>query len=144
MIFSALASLLTILILILYHKGGHPKRNSLGVRFSLFAAKVICWDKVCIKPEENHAKNIVSPMTETTTMDTLSVSSSDFNDDIAEEKNKANVNSCSIEFKCSISWKDIAQVLDRLCFLSFTVVTVLMNFVFVVTLANGGHNNNER
>jgi hypothetical protein len=101
------------------------------------AARVICCNipGLQAKSTKEHTGNKVSPMTET--LETQIIE----NNDLADEMNKAKDELKSLAETdpiSGISWKDVAEVLDRFCFFSFAFITIAMNVAFVVTLAYGG------
>ncbi|XP_053386494.1 neuronal acetylcholine receptor subunit alpha-3-like [Mercenaria mercenaria] len=146
LIFSAIGILLTILILILFHKEGRPKEGSFVITITCCAARVIRWriPGLQSKSKHNHVHNKVSPMTDTTTLETRSVVSSDFEDDVNDLKEDLDIGTCSIapnDVDSGVSWKEVAEIMDRFCFFSFAIITIFMNFAFVLTLAYGGQYN---
>ena len=85
------------------------------MKITNFAAKVTC----SLKIFHQNGMNSVSPTSDEE--DENDISKSDVTNDV--------------------TWKDVSIVLDRLCFLVFTIVTVLMNVSFIVALAVGGKAN---
>ena len=77
-------------------------------------------------------------MSDKTTLETQIVENSDFEDELNKQRDEMDSLE-EIDVSSGISWKDIAEVLDRFCFFSFAFITVAMNVAFVVTLAYGGH-----
>ncbi|XP_060603269.1 neuronal acetylcholine receptor subunit alpha-3-like [Ruditapes philippinarum] len=137
LIFTAIGILLTILILILFHKEGRPKPGSFVETLTHHAARLICCNipGLQAKSSKEHTGNKVSPMTET--LETQIIENSDFEDELNKAKDELD-SLAETEAISGISWKDVAEVLDRFCFFSFAFITIAMNVAFVVTLAYGG------
>ncbi|XP_060564948.1 neuronal acetylcholine receptor subunit alpha-3-like [Ruditapes philippinarum] len=111
-VLSAVGILITVFILILFNKPGVAKSNSCIMKVTRFAAKITC----SLKLTRDSRMNSVSP-------------ASDEEGDSKISKSDAT---------CDVTWRDVAIVLDRLCFLVFTIVTILMNLSFVIALVGGG------
>lgn len=145
LILAALGILLTVFILILFHKEGKPKANAFIVTITICASKMVCSDSTF----NLSRKDRVSPMrTGAEEMETTSVVSDDFalcakNGGKGKKEAFDEVGSAVdlLDDGDVVTWKAIARVLDRFCFFVFLIVTVAMNFSFVVVLAIGGRSN---
>ncbi|XP_060557883.1 neuronal acetylcholine receptor subunit alpha-3-like isoform X2 [Ruditapes philippinarum] len=146
LILAAVGILITILILIMFHREGQPDENSFIITLTRNAAKIICWNSSALNTRSDDK---VSPMrTSVKTAEVCTVVSSDTNNDVmfdvTDKKRSAQNNDNSVDGTDEtneITWKIIAQILDRFCFFFFLIITVIMNFSFVVTLATGGRTN---
>ncbi|XP_053385728.1 neuronal acetylcholine receptor subunit alpha-3-like [Mercenaria mercenaria] len=112
-ILSGFGILLTVIILILFHKKGYAKSKSCIMVITRFAAKFTCSSNVSL----DSLKNRVTP---------------------APEEEEAEKDISQSDVTNDVTWRDVAIVLDRFCFLVFTLVTVLMNLSFVIALVAGG------
>lgn len=129
LVLAGFSIVLTVFILILFHKPGRPRQNSLIIAFTRLAAKSICWRVPNTTRKlrcENKDGSRVRPI-ELTDMDekahvvnradTCSISSCDGDDDV--------------------TWERVALILDRFSFYSFFTVNLVMNITFVTVLATG-------
>ncbi|XP_045179881.2 neuronal acetylcholine receptor subunit alpha-2-like [Mercenaria mercenaria] len=110
-VLAAFGILLTVIVLILFHKDGSPESQSLAMRIIWFAAKTTCASSVLRKRNINRVK----PMED--------------EDGKSEE---------AVDTVYEADWKEVAAILDRFCFMIFSIVTVVMNVSFVVALTAGG------
>ena len=146
LILAAIGILITILILIMFHSEGQPQKNSYIIVITRSAANVICWKSHALRTGSDDK---VSPMLSSAKMEVTSIVSRDkrngvmldVNSSKEDVKNHDNVDDTVTVEDSAVSWKVVAQVLDRFCFYFFLIITIAMNFSFVVALATGGHIN---
>lgn len=113
-VMAAVGILLTVLILIIFHKEGAPSSSSLIVRITRVTAMCSCSAHLV----RASRKNKVMPEPE------------------VEEGGEKNPSSGDVYY--DISYAVVATVLDRFCFITFTVVTFMINISFVIALIAGG------
>ncbi|XP_060564945.1 neuronal acetylcholine receptor subunit alpha-2-like [Ruditapes philippinarum] len=111
-VLAAFGILLTVLILLLYHKEGPSKKSPSGIMgITYFAA-------ICTCSAKSLRNNKVTPINDKFESD----------DDEAPESRTV----------YEADWKEIAVILDRFCFMMFSIITIVMNVSFVITLTAGG------
>lgn len=115
-VLSAVGILLTVFIIILFHKEGYADSKSCIMRISRIAAKVTC----STHKLPSISRNKVVP-------------SANEDDDTSSMKS---------DVFYDVPWKNVAIILDRFCFVLFSTVTVLMNLAFVIALVAGGSASN--
>ena len=132
LVLAGFSIVLTVMILMLFHKTGRPKHNSIIFAFTCLVARFICWRvphshrKVnCDNKDGSRVRPIELVELDDKThvinkADTCSITSNDEDDDV--------------------TWERVALILDRFMFYSFFTVNCLMNITFVALLASG---NNE-
>jgi hypothetical protein len=106
----------TVIISVLFNHEGEPQSACL-LAITRFAAKV-----TCSTLKIDHV-NMVKPVQENGEAPNLHANA------------KVVVNNAS--------WSDVAKVLDRFCFLIFSILTVMVNVSFVIALSVGEDASNE-
>ena len=107
---AALATLVTVGILFIYHKDGEPDSDSLLCTLSRSVGKYCC--VLGLGDEET--------------------------DQIKDSAEGASQEGANKEGGNELSWANIAEIWDRVCFYAFVVITVLVNFIFIIILVVGG------
>ncbi|XP_053385940.1 neuronal acetylcholine receptor subunit alpha-2-like [Mercenaria mercenaria] len=140
LILAAVGILITVLILIMNHKEGQPKENSFIVTITRCTAKMIFWSSSALNSMPNDK---VSPMKASAKMETGGVVSTEKRIDVKFDVTGDTLkrDKSWVENNIELTWKVMAQILDRFCFYVFLIITVVMNFSFVVALATGGRTN---
>ncbi|XP_045179220.2 neuronal acetylcholine receptor subunit alpha-2-like [Mercenaria mercenaria] len=134
LILAAVGILITVLILIMNHKEGQPEENSFIVTITRCTAKMMCWNSSALNSMPNDK---VSPMKAGGVVSTEKHNDVKYDvtgDTLKRDQSWADNN-------IELTWKVMAQILDRFCFYVFLIITVVMNFSFVVALATGGRTN---
>ncbi|KAL4240919.1 hypothetical protein ACF0H5_001702 [Mactra antiquata] len=140
LILGGFATFLTVFILVIYHKDGEPDHSLLIVRFTVCAAKVSRMKMPEIRSESPMSDNRVEPMqpiSDTTSLDTLDLATATGEKINPDEKMKPSIDDDTE--KEPITWQSLAIILDRFCFISFSILTVVMNVSFVIALTLGGN-----
>ena len=100
---------MTVGILFIYNKKDEPKVGSRFYNLSMKARKLCHWKVIGGKKKKS-----------------------------TEEGNAGKIESEGSGSEDHLSWVQIAEVWDRLCFVFFIVVTLLLNIIFIAILAIGG------
>ncbi|KAL4217453.1 Glycine receptor subunit alpha-3 [Mactra antiquata] len=116
-VFAAVGILIGVLILILYHKEGEPSTGSPLVKVSRICAMCACSSHLV-----RSTGSKVKPAPETT-------------DDV---KSMSTQQVEEYPEYYDMTWKTMSVILDRFCFIVFSIVTVIMNLSFIIALVVGG------
>ena len=100
--------------MILAKRDGYVKEPCCLLSFTHFAAKIMCHPYA-------KTKTVVSK---------VSPSSDNVGDDVSQGS------TCIPELE--LQWNEMSKILDRFCFIVFSVVSLITNFVFVLALTVGG------
>lgn len=114
LIVSALATLMTVGILFIYHKKGEPQIGSRFYNVSRKARKLCCWKEISDEKDPNREKRKTE-------------------DGLQSGPDQEGTDQL-------FTWVKIAEVWDRLSFIVFVILTVLLNIIFILVLTIGGAN----
>ena len=119
-ILSGFAVLLTVMVLVIFHKDGKPKQGSCVMAATCFITKITCWKMP--EPENADVENVtkVVPF-----------------DEKENEDEKVETGTNMDLFMLDLSWHELAEIWDRFCFFMFLIVAIVMNISFITILAIG-------
>ena len=120
LLLSAVAILLTVGIMILAKREGYLKSRSFWHVITRIAAKVTC-HPLPVAGKSRHTST-VSPKLE------------DVSDDESDESEK-------VMPRIELEWTEVSLILDKFCFIIFSIMSIVMNFSFVIALTVGGEVN---
>lgn len=105
---------MTVGILFIYHKKGEPQIGSRFYNVSRKARKLCCWKEISDEKDPNREKRKTE-------------------DGLQSGPDQEGTDQL-------FTWVKIAEVWDRLSFIVFVILTVLLNIIFILVLTIGGAN----
>lgn len=141
LVLAGLAILLTVFILILYHKEGRPATDSAIMSLTSFAAKVTRMQLSNGSGPPSTGDNRVEPippLSDTTSLATLDITSSKDVKIISDVNDRNKSRDDHVTPEDLVTWEEVATILDRFCFILFSLLTITMNISFVIALTVGG------
>lgn len=161
LVLAAIGILLTVLIILTYHKHGSPDPAAWYMKLTCFFARVICWyntsyfpaysfrvrfacnnnninnnnnDDMTNNSNNNNDANVVTASVEEVYVLDKPKEAHKYSD---TRKLNDNFNDITNDVTNDVTWKHVALVLDRFCFYVFFTTTVLMNVSSIAVLASG-------
>lgn len=159
LVLAAIGILLTVLIILTYHKDGSPDPTAWYMKLTCMFARVICWyntsyfpanpyrDSYACNNNNDNSKNNnnnrnsrnKNAMVVEASVEAVHVHKKPSETHKYSDRRKLNDNYSDItnDVLSDITWQHVALVLDRFCFYVFFTTTVLMNVASVAILACG-------
>ena len=159
LVLAAIGILLTVMIILTYHKHGSPDPCAWYMKLMCVLARVICWYNTesfptndwkirCAKHTITHINNNLNNNTsndnnnmtpEVVQVGDREIYIVDGPRDLHKHSDRRKLNEQFDDVTNEVTWKHVALVLDRFCFYVFSVTTVLMNVSSLAVLSCGNN-----
>lgn len=150
LILAAVGILLTVLIILTYHKQGAPDHSAWYMKIIVLFARCICWydtnhfPAIEVKRDlpkkrynnNNDSSSIEIPVNNHVIQELRKHSGYHLHNDIPYKRKMKQI-SRNNNYNSDVTWKHVALVLDRFCFYVFFATTVMMNVTSVAVLVSG-------